>query len=187
MTAPYFFGYGSLVNRRTHDYGDIQPATLTGWRRVWRQTTYAPRPILTVEPCENVTITGLIAHVPNDDWAELDQREHAYDRVPVNHAIRHDLSNPADIATYTVPIDKHPASEELKPIYLSYLDVVVQGYLMEFGIEGVRAFFNTTIGWEAPIKNDRNDPIYPRHQVLTPEETRLVDAELSRIDCRYLP
>lgn len=154
---------------------------------MWRQTTYAPRPILTVEPCESITIDGLIAHVPDDNWEELDQREHAYDRVQVNHAVRHNVSTPADIATYTVPVGKHPKSEELKPIYLSYLDVVIQGYLLEFGESGVRAFFDTTVGWEAPIKDDRSDPIYPRHQMLTPDETRLVDDELARIGCRFLP
>ena len=175
------------MNRLTHSYGDIRPARLSGWRRVWRQTTYAPRPILTVEPCEDVTIEGLIAHVPNDDWAELDQREHAYDRVSVNGSIAHDLTSPAEIATYTVPLGKHPAARDLRPIYLSYLDVVVQGYLQEFGEDGVRAFFDTTVGWEAPIRNDRADPIYPRHQRLSEWETLLVDAELKRIGCQFLP
>lgn len=186
MIAPYFFGYGSLVNRRTHTYGDAQPATLSGWRRIWRQTTYAPRPILTVEPCDSVTIEGLVAHVPNDDWAELDQREHAYDRVPVNGSVSHNLPLAADIATYTVPIGKHPASNELKPIYLSYLDVVVQGYLTEFGADGVRAFFDTTAGWDAPIRDDRHAPIYPRHQQLNQSEQTLVAAELARIGCQIL-
>lgn len=186
MSIPYFFGYGSLVNRRTHGYGDIQPARLAGWRRVWRQTTYAPRPILTVERCDGVSINGLIAHVPNDDWDELDQREHAYDRVSVNGAVAHDLQKPTDIATYTVPLGKHCASDALHAIYLSYLDVVVQGYLAEFGAEGVRSFFDTTVGWEAPIRNDRAAPLYPRHQKLLPDEVQLVDSELARVGSQVL-
>ncbi len=36
MSDPAFFGYGSLVNLRTHGYDDPRPATLHGWRRVWR-------------------------------------------------------------------------------------------------------------------------------------------------------
>ena len=30
---PRFFGYGSLVNRDTHDYPNAVRATLSGWRR----------------------------------------------------------------------------------------------------------------------------------------------------------
>ena len=35
------------------------------------------------------------------------------------------------------------------PILLSYLDVVVQGYLAEFGEAGVARFFASTDGWGA--------------------------------------
>jgi hypothetical protein len=57
----------------------------------------------------------------------------------------------------------------------------VQGYLRAFGEDGVRDFFDTTDGWNAPILNDRAEPRYPRHQQLRPEETDLVDAHLNRI------
>ncbi len=181
MTQPYFFGYGSLVNRKTHTYGDVQTARLLGWRRIWRQTTYAPRPILTVEPCADVVIDGLIAHVPDGDWQALDAREHAYDRVAVNENIAHGHDAALDVAAYTVPHGKFPTCQPPRPIYLSYLDVVVQGYLAEFGEAGVRQFINTTVGWEAPIKDDRSDPVYPRSQILSRAQTRLVDAELARV------
>lgn len=87
MPSPYFFGYGSLVNRATHDFCNAQPAQLTGWRRVWRHTDLRPVAFLTVERDDQSTIDGLIAHVPRDDWAGLDQREWAYDRIPATHAI----------------------------------------------------------------------------------------------------
>ena len=181
MTHPCFFGYGSLVNRKTHTYSEVRRARLHGWRRIWRQTTFAPRPILTVEPCADTSIDGLIAHVPDGDWQALDAREHAYDRVLVNDNITHDDTRPLNVATYTVPLGKYPPSEAPRPIHLSYLDVVVQGYLAEFGEGGVRQFFETTHGWEAPIKDDRAEPVYPRSQRLSIKETRLVDAELLRI------
>ncbi|MDX5384038.1 MAG: gamma-glutamylcyclotransferase, partial [Rhodobacterales bacterium] len=38
MKDAFFFGYGSLVNRATHDYGQARAATLPGWRRAWRHT-----------------------------------------------------------------------------------------------------------------------------------------------------
>jgi len=181
MMDPFFFGYGSLVNRNTHAYGRIQPAKLTGWRRVWRQISHTPRPILTVEPSPDVTIEGLIAHVPDGDWQALDAREAEYDRIIVDESIDYDATQTVSVSCYTIPDNKFPKSHPPRPIYLSYLDVVVQGYLREFGQAGVRQFFETTVGWEAPIYDDRSEPIYPRHQILSQSELRLVDRELSRI------
>ena len=45
-------------------------------------------------------------------------------------------------------------------------------------------FFETTDGWDAPMKNDRADPMYSRHQRLTAEETALVDDWLERLGVR---
>ena len=42
-------------------------------------------------------------------------------------------------------------------------------------------FFATTDGWDAPILDDRADPIYPRHQVLKPLETDLVEHHLGAL------
>ena len=74
MKRPYFFGYGSLVNRGTHDFDDAHPARLSGWRRIWRHTDLRPVAYLTVVPDASAEIDGLIAHVPDDDWAALDHR-----------------------------------------------------------------------------------------------------------------
>jgi hypothetical protein len=65
--------------------------------------------------------------------------------------------------------------------------VVVQGYLREFGEAGVKRFFDTTDGWEAPVLNDRADPVYPRHRVLTADERTLVDDLLAERKVRLLP
>ncbi len=178
MTRPFFFGYGSLVNRNTHSYGEIGHARLIGWRRVWRQSTYDPIPILTAEPCEGWQIDGLIAHVPNGDWAALDEREHAYDRVPVTHAVQHKTDTPIDIATYTVPQDKYPLPETHGPILQSYLDTVVIGYLQEFGEQGAMDFFSSTVGWNCPIRKDRADPQYPRTQTPAKEQAEFIDAQV---------
>ena len=66
-------------------------------------------------------------------------------------------------------------------IPLSYLDVVVQGFLREFGPQGAQNFFETTDGWEAGIWDDRADPIYPRHQTLTPAERQATDDAIERL------
>lgn len=177
MSDPAFFGYGSLVNLATHDYDDPRPATLHGWRRVWRKTTLRKAAYLSVIPDSDSTLHGVIARVPGADWVALDQRETAYQRHDVSETVRHD-GQPTQTAVYQVA-PEHISDAEDHPILLSYVDVVVQGYLRVFGKEGVSHFFATTDGWNAPILNDRDDPIYPRHQVLSSAERDLVDAYLA--------
>lgn len=175
MADPFFFGYGSLVNRATHDFPLPRRATLKGWRRAWRHTDLRPVAFLTAIPDANAEIDGLIAHVPNDDWDALDQREWAYERVPVTEHITHPLSQDIEVAVYAVPESSHRSPTHKYPILLSYLDVVLQGYAREFGKDGVQRFLATTDGWDAPILNDRAAPKYPRHQPLSTEETGFVD------------
>ena len=54
--TPSFFGYGSLVNRATHDYPGAQPAQLHGWRRVWVRTDLRDVVFLSVRPDPGTTI-----------------------------------------------------------------------------------------------------------------------------------
>ena len=184
MRDPYFFGYGSLVNRATHAYPSPQRARLTGWRRAWRHTGLREVAFLTAIPDPASAIDGLIAPVPGGDWAALDAREWAYERLPTPD-VAHPLPHPVEIAVYAVPATS-AAPDANHPILLSYLDVVVQGYHREFGPEGVAAFFATTSGWEAPILNDRAAPRYPRAQQLTETETALVDTHLARLAARLI-
>ncbi|KPN64290.1 Cation transport regulator ChaC [Aliiroseovarius crassostreae] len=192
MKDPFFFGYGSLVNRRTHSYENVQPARLSGWRRAWRASPLRAVCYLTVVPDEGGEIDGLIASVPGADWAALDLRERAYVRVPLNgqtgngqsgngqsgnSRVAHQAGE-VDLAVYAIELGAHFDPTRDNPVLLSYLDVVVQGYLDVFGRAGVDHFFQTTDGWHAPIRNDRADPIYPRAQVTSAEEKDLVDGWL---------
>lgn len=186
MKDPYFFGYGSLVNTATHDFPDPHPARLRGWRRAWRHTHLRPVAFLTAIPDEECEIDGLIAHVPGGDWAALDAREWAYDRVGVTHLVTHQVPRDLDIAVYAVPEGRLLVPSSAHPVLLSYLDVVVQGFSRVFGEAGVERFFDTTTGWDAPILDDRSAPRYPRHQPLTSAETALVDAGLARIGARVV-
>ncbi len=176
---PYFFGYGSLVNRATHDFMDLHPASLKGWRRAWCQTDLRPVAFLTALPARGTQIDGLIAHVPNGDWGALDQREWAYDRVPATRSVVHPATAPIEIAVYAIPGFRHTSPTDRCPILLSYLDVVIQGYLRELGESGADRFFDTTTGWDTPILNDRSAPRYLRHQQLTADETAFVDNRLA--------
>lgn len=175
MNDPFFFGYGSLVNRQTHSYPQAVPAHVTGWRRVWRGTQLRELAYLTVEPWEGAEVTGLIAAVPGADWEALDVREAAYARHAVTD-IRHGHGRPLDVQIYAV--EEAQVDTGAHPILLSYLDTVIQGFLAEFGEHGARDFFEGTAGWHHPVLDDRADPIYPRATILTDAVRAFVDENL---------
>ncbi|MTJ04877.1 MAG: gamma-glutamylcyclotransferase [Sediminimonas qiaohouensis] len=187
MNDAFFFGYGSLVNRATHNYTDAHPATARDWRRVWRHTPVRAEAFLTVHPAPGSHIRGLMASVPGNDWQALDEREEAYDRMPARDQIDHPLPHRPDVALYVIPVGKHGTPSPHRPILLSYLDVVVQGFLREYGEDGVQEFFDTTDGWDAPVLDDRADPRYPRHQTLTRAERSMVDEALADRRVRIIP
>ena len=186
MAISYLFGYGSLVNLATHDLRDARPARMKGWRRAWKHTDLRPVAFLTVVPDLESEIDGMIAHVPNDDWLALDEREWAYDRIPATRSVIHPLTHDVEIAVYAVPPLKHTGPTDRHPLLLSYIDVVVQGYLRAFGREGADHFFATTVGWDGPIMDDRAAPRYPRHQQLNTTETGYVDDHLIRLDAKII-
>ncbi|MEH6835399.1 MULTISPECIES: gamma-glutamylcyclotransferase family protein [Falsihalocynthiibacter] len=180
MKNPFFFGYGSLVNKSTHLYENAHTARISGWRRTWRHTPHHPVSLLTATPCAASEIDGLIAEVPNANWQALDERESGYDRH-VATTVAHPLSHTPEIAIYAVPLQVPFQSPHAPRILLSYLDVVVQGFLLEYGEEGVARFFATTDGWDTPILNDRATPQYPRARILSPDQTALVDDFIARL------
>ena len=73
-----------------------------------------------------------------------------------------------------------------KPVLLSYLDCVAQGFNTVYGPDGVRDFFRTTTGWDTPILNDRAAPIYPRAQTLSDAETKLTDDNIKMIGAHVI-
>lgn len=183
MSAPHFFGYGSLVHRSTHVYPVRAPAKLQGWRRAWRHSTHREIAFLTVMRAPGSVISGLIAEVPGGDWAALDAREHAYDRVRLA-ASETKGAEALDLHLYEASAH-HTAPPSLRhPVLMSYLDTVIGGYLAEFGVAGAEAFFDSTDGWDAPILNDRAAPIYPRAQPLAPQERALVDSALRTLSAQ---
>lgn len=184
MTHPRFFGYGSLVNLATHDYPDPRPARLSGWRRVWRHSALRPAAFLSVEPDADSVIHGITASVPDDDWVALDAREHAYHRVDISTVVHHPCGTKSPTAVYEAAHGALAPPSVNFPILLSYVDVVVQGYLNVYGPEGAEAFFETTAGWDAPILNDRSQPRYPRHQQLSDHDRSYVDVRLAGLSAR---
>jgi len=122
MNDPFFFGYGSLVNRKTHDYGQAHPAKIKGWRRAWRRSPLRNLCFLTAVPDPDTTIEGLIAAVPNADWAALDIREHGYLRHEVTGHVEHDTNHDPQIAIYAIPPEEHasptPETPSCYPIWM---------------------------------------------------------------------
>ncbi len=172
MNAHQFFGFGSLVNLGTHEFGGVC-ASLRGWRRIWVKTTLRDVAFLSVERSPGARLDGILSAVPGGDWDALDKREYAYARVDATA----DIPGAMDAAVYQVDRqfeDHHTQGH----ILLSYLDVVVQGYLAQFGEDGVRDFFATTDGWDRAILDDRASPVYPRHQQLARKERALVDTQI---------
>ncbi len=186
MSDPFFFGYGSLVNRSTHRYGEAYHARVSGWRRVWRHTWLREMAFLSVEPAAGIELDGLIAAVPGGDWGALDEREQGYRRHRLEGGLAHAATRAVTAEIYAVPDSHAGPPGQLNPILLSYLDVVVQGYLREFGEAGAERFFETTRGWDAPVADDRSAPLYPRAQRLTARERGLVDAALATLGVRVL-
>ncbi len=181
MSDPFFFGYGSLVNRQTHDYAQPRKARVRGWRRAWQATPLRALSFLTVVPAADDYVEGLIAAVPGADWAALDEREHAYARLMDRDDGTHTAGQEREVAIYAIPDHHRTAPTDDNPVLLSYIDVVVQGYLTEFGPDGAHHFFETTDGWHAPILDDRAAPIYSRHQTLRGDEQDFVDRELAKL------
>lgn len=180
MTTETIFGYGSLVNGATHDYGDLHRAELRGWRREWHFTSLRDLAYLSASPDENACIKGVVIVVPMADPA-LENREAAYGRHHVGHQVSAPTTQAVDTRVFAIPKHVHRKPGANSTLLLSYIDVVVQGYHRMFGEDGVRDFFETTQGWGAPVIDDRSAPIYPRHQTLSREETQLTDHWLNSL------
>lgn len=169
----YVFGYGSLVNARTHDYAALHPAKVRRWcHAVGRRWAF-----LAVAPAPGAVLDGVIAEVPGPAWAALDEREFSYDRVETPD-VEHMLPGVVRVQHYWVPDDKHAAPDAAEPVLLSYLDTCVEGYLEVFGETGPARFFETTDGWEAPI--------YRRHTAPGAGVRAVTDAALARLGVRRL-
>jgi hypothetical protein len=177
--TPHFFGYGSLVNRRTHDYPDARPASVRGFRRAWRHTRLREVAYLTVREAPGHEIDGLIASVPGGNWTALDLREAAYQRrLLAATDVRHDHPEAISVEIYQTRAADEAAPSVRYPVLLSYVDTVVAGFHDVFGAEGAARFFATTDGWDIPVVDDRAAPIYARAVAPDGEVRRQVDTAL---------
>ena len=170
MSTLRVFGYGSLVNALTHRHGDLASASVAGWRRGWCATAAREVAFLSVRPDPSARTLGATIRWPAADLPALDGREAAYER--------HEAVAGGPVILYAVPeADRLPAGHT-RPILLSYLDAVIQGFARLHGPLEAARFFETTTGW-GPIRDDRAAPLYPRATVLTEAERAIVDEGLA--------
>ncbi len=183
-----YFGYGSLVNRATHqaDIVDFTRARLKGFRRQWLarpKSKFGHVALLSVVGDANYEIDGLVVLDYHRNLQMLDRREIRYDRTKID---RQQLSisgrDGGGFGSPQAPLFIYEAKTlpqfedgEKCRILRSYLDAVMQGYHNKFGREGLREFIATTTNFEIGIREDRHAPIYSRPVAISHSEQSLFD------------
>ncbi|MFK7889626.1 MAG: gamma-glutamylcyclotransferase family protein [Granulosicoccus sp.] len=199
MNLLWYFGYGSLVNRNTRPVDEFAiDARLSGWQRAWAHRVVNAHggdvncTSLTVEPvgggaATSDSIEGVLVCIPEDALPALDCREAGYERLEVPVAsleFENDRQSQRIDAEYVIvyrslPRNRHPANEKF-PILHSYINCVMAGFHQRFGDTGLQAMLESTRGWESAIRDDREDPLYPRHVQLDAERSQYFETLLSR-------
>ncbi len=192
----HYFGYGSLVNGRTRTgAGRTWTGTLKGWKRQWRIAGQTPRGkicTLTVIAEPSSSIRGVIVEDQVHRLADLDKREWRYDRYRFSTSefsadeTRSGAVSSQSAFIYSAKQDHYRWGDDEHPILQSYVDCVLKGFLSLWGEEGVRHFVEETEGWHVPMLRDRDEPIYPRAERLTPEEAEMFDDILHNHGARWL-
>jgi cation transport protein ChaC len=180
------FAYGSLVNRHTRQNGvEAIPARLHGWVREWKHcvnTDHGGVCALTVTPDPAIEIRGVVLLWETARMKELDEREIGYSqvRVKVSLDVSTGRSQEADCILYVGRSDYYlPGSREF-PIWRSYLDCILSGYLELGGRQAVEEFIASTRGWDTPILDDRQKPRYFRAVTLTSDQQSQIDEILEQ-------
>jgi len=185
-----YFGYGSLVNPYTHRTEIITycRARVPGWRRAFRA-----RPDLDPEKIAFLTsspltqhggsfLDGLLVFDHVDNLPALDIREAGYDRHQLGaDEIETERDVPAGCPIYIYEGMALARPDLRHAILHSYLDAVLQGHHLIYGIDGVDRFLSTTGGLDLPVLRDRERPRYPRAISLDPAERAMIDAKTAHM------
>mgnify|MGYP005988754205 CR=1 FL=1 len=176
-----YFGYGSLVNRRTlrTKFLGIRRASVAGWQRFWLpRDAAAEMALLSVKPNDAHAIDGVVVYDLADHLPSVDEREAGYARRIVDLSkLTVDGPPVADIPIYIYEAHRGAADAgDLQAAILqSYLDAVMQGFRTLYGDDGLRRFVDETEGFETRVLRDRAAPRYLRPVTLEPGESELFD------------
>lgn len=185
-----YFGYGSLVNRRTlrTRYLGIRKAHVSGWRRFWLPRETGDPALLSVKPEEGHITQGVVVYDLADHLPSVDEREAGYHRrvvMPGHVVIDAAPIKDVPLFIYEAAREEPTAAEAGAFILQSYLDAVLQGFLSLYGEEGVSRFVEETEGFETNVLRDREVPLYPRSVTLEGEGA-LFDMLLTRRGARFI-
>jgi hypothetical protein len=191
--AVAYFGYGSLVNELTwlqseRFHAERYPVEIANWTREWRHCVDTPRGpmcVLTAVEQPGSRIHGILIRCDAADLAQIDAREDGYDRVELK---RGDVLSPVDDLPEKLYIYRsrsphcRPGGADF-PIWFSYVEAVLHGFLNVFKSEGVDAFIRTTGGWAAPLLDDRGDPRYRRSPkgLISAEDKQYIERKVRQI------
>ena len=167
------FGFGSLVNPATHEFEIEEALTLPDSVREWVTAPMHDQAFLSLADADGHAVAGVIMRVPPSHHDSLDAREAGYSR--------HDLSD--GVITYRA---RPEPRDTAKPILMSYLDVVIQGFLEQLGEDAAQGFFTSTRNWDHPVLNDRENPRYPRFQTMSDGQADFVDQGLAAVGARIV-
>jgi hypothetical protein len=182
-----FFGYGSLVNELTLSKKyDIQSGKIQNWKREWKHcvdTPFGRICALTVSREENVLIDGVFIRCSELELSQFDEREIGYARIGIarSDVVFSSGFVPDRLYIYTSGPESYRIGDFQYPIWLSYAEVVLYGYLRMFGQPGLDRFIQSTEAWSAPIIDDRKNPKYPRFTKISDEDRKLIETRLHNI------
>jgi hypothetical protein len=188
-----YFGYGSLVNELTwlqseRRHPERHPIEIENWTREWRHcvdTPQGPGCVLTAVRAAGSRIQGILIRCDAADLAQVDAREAGYDRVALP---RSDVLSPAGdlpekLYIYTSkPPHYRPGGADY-PIWFSYAEAVLHGFLSVFKNDGVDRFIQSTRGWTAPVVDDRDNPHYRRspNKLIPVEDKAYIEQKIREI------
>jgi glutathione-specific gamma-glutamylcyclotransferase len=167
-----YFGYGSLVNELTwlqseRRHLERYPVEVQNWTREWRHCVDTPNgPVCALTAVERAgsRIHGILIQCDAADLTQIDAREVGYDRVGLaRRDVLSSISNlPEKLYTYKSKSSHYRLGGMDYPIWFSYAEAVLHGYLSVFKTEGVDRFIQSTSGWTVPVVDDRDNPQYHR-------------------------
>jgi hypothetical protein len=188
-----YFGYGSLVNELTwlqseRFHADRHPVEVQNWTREWRHcidTPHGPGCVLTAVRAAGSRIQGILIRCDAADLAQVDAREDGYDRValPRRDVLTAVGDLPENLYIYTSKSLHYRAGDAGYPIWFSYAETVLHGFLSVFENEGVDRFIQSTTGWTAPVVDDRHDPQYRRSpmKLISVEDRAYIERKIREI------
>ncbi|MBD3251679.1 gamma-glutamylcyclotransferase [Candidatus Uhrbacteria bacterium] len=161
-------GYGSLIHpdsrAKTGITGSGTPIWVEGYQRSWNaRDPERGFTVLGVTPNRRSRLNSVLFELPEEEIPKFDEREFGYHRVHVSDDVVSSYGSesiPEIDRIWMYVIDQEQPADDVYPLIQSYIDVCITGAL-NHGERFATDLIDTTVGWGLPLKNDRDDPLYP--------------------------